>query len=154
MRQILIAILCLISGIAAGGGGTYAYAVNFGLPDGKGPKRPDPSGANKVLAPFKIRAPITYEDGTLATYAVFKIQLVVKEEAAEKAEEKEAFLINAINMRTYKTPLVKSSDGQIADIETFRKVISDASAEALGKGVAANILITDVQPDETGPIQQ
>lgn len=153
MKQIIVIILCLLVGLGAGAGGTYAYALNFGLGDKQGPDRPDPKGANKVLPPFKVRAPITFEDGTLATYAVFKVQLVVKEEAAMKAEEEEAMVINAINMRTFKTPLVKGPDGQIPDVEVFRKIVSAAGTEALGKGVVSNILITDVQPDETGPIQ-
>lgn len=153
MRQILTIILCLLAGIGIGGGGTYAYALNFGLGGKPATNRTDPAGDNKVLAPFKIRAPITFEDGTLATYAVFKVQLVVKAEAAEKAETNEAMVLNAINMRTYKTPLIKGPDGQLPDVETFRKVISEAGSEALGKGVIANILITDVQPDETGPLQ-
>lgn len=152
MKQVMIVILCLLAGLGIGAGGTYAYALNFGLGDETGPKRPDPAGENKALAPFKVRAPITFEDGTLATYAVFKVQLVVKEEAALKAEEEEAKVINAINMRTFKTPLVKGPDGQIPDIESFRKVVAEAGTEALGKGVVANILITDVQPDETGPL--
>jgi hypothetical protein len=153
MKQILIAILCLLAGLGIGGGGTYAYAINVGLGGKPATERPDPAGENKMLAPFKIRAPITYEDGTLATYAVFKVQLVVKAESAEKAETDEALVINAINMRTFKTPLVKTEDGQIPDVEAFRKVIADAGTEALGKGVVANILITDIQPNETGPIQ-
>ena len=153
MKPFVIPAICLIVGLAVGAGGMFIYNGQFGGASEPAPTAPSTlPDESTVLPPFKVRAPIVTSDGTLATYAVFTVQLAVAKDAAESAPEQVPMILNAINMRTYETPLAKGVDGKMPSLRHFHDLVSAAAKPILGQSVLAKVMVTDVSVDETGPL--
>jgi hypothetical protein len=136
--------------LAAGAGGGAGYGVVTLLKPADVPAaRPaaDPDAPLVILPATRVLAPLVFPDGRLAGYAKFSFQLEVAESDAARVTEELPVLLNAINMRTYRTPLARSPDGQIPDLDIFRSIIEAAHREAFGAGIVRRVLIVDALPD-------
>jgi len=153
MKSIIIPVACLIAGLALGAGGMFFYELQFGDAPAKATAAPSPSPEDSEILPaFKIRAPIVADDGTLANYVVFTVQLAVAKTAAETAPEQLPMILNEINMRTYEAPLAQGADGRMPSIKLFRDIVSAAAKPILGQGVLTNVMVTDVVVGQTEPL--
>jgi hypothetical protein len=110
------------------------------------PAAPDPAGPAVFVPAGKVLTPLVSKDGRLAGYESFKVELEVNADRAEDVQARLPLLLNAINMRTYRTPMAAGPDGLLPNIATFRKVVMEAAEEAFGKGVVRRAAITEATP--------
>src|SRR4051812_33338911 len=117
--KILLPAAALLGGLAAGGGTAYATAQFLGLHRQKAVET-----ADTVFIPTgPIMAPLVFADGRLSGYVSFQVQLEVDSDRSEELKTRMPLLLDAINMRTYKTPMASGPDGMLPSLETFRTVV-------------------------------
>ena len=141
MRKFLLLLTISIAGLGVGGGAAWGTSLLLGPPAPS-----DSLGAAAFVPVGKVLAPLVFKDGRLSGYVSFKVELEVEADAAESLQARLPLVLNAINMRTYKTPMAAGPDGLLPDIGMFRKVVMEASEEAFGKGVVRRVAITEARP--------
>ncbi|MBU3078639.1 hypothetical protein [Sphingomonas quercus] len=142
MKKILLAIAALLLGTGLGGGAAFGTSKLLGGKPLHKPAEPEP-----VFVPTStILAPLVAEDGKLSGYAQFEVQLQVAATRVDQVTQRMPLLLNAINMRTYRSPMAVGPDGMVPDLELFRSIVMDAANEALGKGVVRRVAVTQAQP--------
>jgi hypothetical protein len=141
MRKLFLLLTVSIAGIGIGGGAAWGTSMLVG------PVAPADSHGEAAFVPAgKVLAPLVFKDGRLSGYVSFNLELEVDADAAETVQAQLPLLLNAINMRTYKTPMAAGPDGLLPDIAVFRKVVMDAAGEAFGKDVVRRAAITQATP--------
>ena len=148
MKKVLLLILALVGGTAVGGGAAYGTSLIAG-PREHAAADADAGKAdeNTAFVPTsKILAPLVMADGRLAGYVSFEVQLQVPADKADFVTQRLPLLLNAINLRTYRTPPAAGPDGMLPDIAAFRTVVMAAAPEASGAGVVRLAAITQAQP--------
>lgn len=142
VKKILFSAFVLALGGGIGGSAAFGVAkVLGGGPLFKPAPIPDafvPIGA--------VLAPLVYPDGRLAGYASFEVQVAAKGEKKELVTNNVPLLLNAINMRTHRTPLASGPGGQIPKLDAFRKVVMDAALEVYGPGVVTRAAVMKAAP--------
>jgi hypothetical protein len=140
MNKLLGAALALVLGV--GVGGCSAYAVGYIWDNHEQWAAPKvefvPMGA--------VMAPLVFEDGRLSGYASFEIELEVPSGQAEMVKTMRPVLLNAVNLRTYRTPMASGPDGLVPNLETFRAVVAKAAAETYGKDMVRRVAVTQASP--------
>ena len=91
-------------------------------------------------------APLVSAEGKLAGYASFEVQLEVTGGRGALVTQRMPVLLNAINMRTYRAPMAAGPGGLVPNLEVFRRIVMDASVEALGKDVVRRVAVTQASP--------
>jgi hypothetical protein len=145
LGKILMPLAAIVGGLGAGGGTAYAMAKYLGLK----PAHAAAAAAevDTVFVPTgPILAPLVFPDGRLAGYASFQVQLEVETDRGEEIKERVPLLLDAINMRTFKTPMASGPDGVLPSLETFRKVVDQSAREALGAGAVKKTVIVAASP--------
>lgn len=145
MKKVLFLLATLIAGLGAGGGAAFATVSIMG------PAKPGAHAAADTTPPSfvdggKVLAPLVFADGRLSGYVQFHIQLEVPQDQVESVTARLPLLLHAINMRTFKTPMAAGVDGQLPDVEAFRKVVMASAPEAFGAGVVKKVAITAATP--------
>ncbi|WP_242148641.1 hypothetical protein [Sphingomonas sp. BAUL-RG-20F-R05-02] len=144
MKKILIPLLMVIGGIVFGAGGGYA-AMLFLKPQAAHAK-----GAAPVATVFvpagKILAPIVASDGKLSGYANFDVSLEVLQDKSAEVTEKLPLFLNAVNMRTYRSPMASGPQGVLPDLKVFETVLMAAAGEALAKDGVKRAIVTAAAP--------
>lgn len=142
MKKIFVSVVALVLGVGVGGSAAFATAKMLnGEPLYKPAPVPDmfvPTGG--------VLAPLVDEKGRLVGYATFEMQLEVPAEKGKLVADTVPVLLNAINMRTYRTPLAAGPNGQIPRLDAFRKVVVDAATEVYGKGVVRRVAVVKAAP--------
>jgi len=139
MKKILLPILVLLAGAAVGGAGAYGTTVVIGVRD--------PGAMKTVFVPTgSILTPLVDPDGRLSGYVSIEAGLEVPEKHAEQIESRLPLLLNAINMKTFRTPIASGKDGLIPNLEGFRRVVHQAAAETFGKDVVVRAVVTKASP--------
>ena len=141
MRKFLLLLCVSIAGLGIGGGAAWGTSMLLG------PAQPSDSFGEASFVPAgKVLAPLVFADGRLSGYVSFNLELEVRADQAESVQARLPLLLNAINMRTYKTPMAAGPDGMLPDLSVFRKVVLEAAAESLGKDVVRRAAITQATP--------
>jgi len=141
MRKLLLLLSVAIAGLGVGGGAAWGTSMLLG------PAAPaDSHGAAAFVPAGKVLAPLVFKDGRLSGYVSFKVELEVDADAVETVAARLPLMLNAINMRTYKTPMAAGPDGLLPDLGMFRKVVIEAADEAYGKGVVRRVALTEATP--------
>ena len=144
MKKVLFLLATMLAGLGAGGGAAYATVSIMG------PAKPGHAEVEQAPPSFvdggKVLAPLVFADGRLSGYVQFQIQLEVPTDKTEFVTPRLPLLLHAINMRTFKTPMAAGPDGQLPDVEQFRKVVMSASSEAFGAGTVRKVAITAATP--------
>ncbi|MBB5685229.1 hypothetical protein [Sphingobium boeckii] len=139
MKKIVIWGASLMLGMSAGG--ATAYSAGW-LTDGALLPAADP-----VFVPTgPVLAPLVFSDGRLAGYASFEVQLEVINGEDAMVKERVPLLLNAINMRTHRTPMASGPDGLVPNLEAFRTLVMQAAQEVYGPGVIGRAAITQATP--------
>lgn len=147
MKKILFLLIVLLAGLGLGGGAAFATMLVLGPNHAQ---KDAPEAADSVKTSFvptgKVLAPLVFPDGHLAGYVQFEIQLEVAQDKSEFVTDRLPMLLHAINMRTYRTPMAAGPDGMLPDLETFRKVVLQASQEAFGAPIVRKVAVTAASP--------
>jgi hypothetical protein len=93
-----------------------------------------------------IVAPIVTTDGSLSGYGNFEMQLEVLPEDSEELGARMPLLLNAINLRTYRTPMAAGRDKILPDLDTLSRLVMEAAPEAFGKGKVLRAVVTSARP--------
>jgi hypothetical protein len=152
MKPPLAYLIVVLVAAGAGAGGAYgvvAYLKPPAVATAGKPADPaaDPDEPLVILPASRVLAPLVFPDGRLAGYANFSFQLEVAEKDAARVTEDMPVLINAINMRTYRTAMARDPDGQIPDLDILRRTIEAAHREAFGAGIVRRVLVVDAMPE-------
>jgi len=142
VKKLLLPLAVLVAGLGAGGGAAVAARHVLGPPAPRAPKV-EPKA---FVAAEKIVAPLVLPDGRLAGYVGFDAALEVSASAEARVTAELPLLLNAINMRTYRTPLASGPDGSLPDIRVLRRVVMESAAEGLGRGTVSRVAITRAEP--------
>ncbi|HUD95489.1 hypothetical protein [Sphingobium sp.] len=140
MKKLLGALLALPLGV--GVGGASAYGVGMFYPDG----RQEPENITEFVPTGTMMAPLVFADGRLAGYVSFEVQLEILKGEGENVKARLPLLLNAVNMRTYRTPLASGRDGLIPNLDTFRKLVVEAAREIYGSDIVRSAAVTQASP--------
>lgn len=143
MKRTLLLLGCLISGAVTGGGA--ALAVGAFVTPSPAPAVAE-SGPLRFVKVGSVLAPLVFEDGQLAGYASFELQLHVPEDAAEDVTARIPLLLHALNLQTYRTPLAAGPGGQLPDLAAFRRLVARSSDSVFGRGTVRQVAITNARP--------
>ena len=139
MNRILVWSASLALGMGAGGAAALGADR---LLDGSLIAAPQP-----VFVPTgAVLAPLVFQDGRLAGYASFEIELEVMQGKAALVKEQVPLLRNAINMRTHRTPMASGPDGLVPDLKGFQRLVLEAAQEVFGAGVVRRAAIVQATP--------
>lgn len=139
MKRIAIWGVSLFLGLGVGGAAAYGAGQYMS----GGPILP----AAPVFVPTgPVLAPLVFSDGRLAGYAAFEVQLEVMDGKGDLVKAKVPLLLNAINMRTHRTPMASGPDGLVPNLDVFRKLVMQAAEEVYGPGVVSHAAITQATP--------
>ncbi|MFC3215265.1 MULTISPECIES: hypothetical protein [Novosphingobium] len=144
MKRAAFGLVAIVAGLGIGAGGAWGVLQYFPqqLPHHKASRK----GPTEFVPPVQMLAPLVFPDGRLAGYANFEIQLEVSEGAGEDVGTTMPLLMNAVNLRTYRTPLASGKDGLVPGLEPFRRVVMEAAAEVYGKDVVRSVAVTRASP--------
>lgn len=148
MLRKILPLIVLVVGLAAGGGAAYGTRLWLG-DGGTAPKQAAVAEIATTISfvpSGKMLAPIVTADGHLAGYASFEVALEVADDKVEFVTARLPLLFDAVNMRTYRTPMASGPDGMLPSVATFRDLVSESATKAFGKGVVRRVAITQVQP--------
>lgn len=140
MKRILLVPALLVLGIAVGGGSAYGVAML------RAPQSQQTVTDGAFVPTGPVLAPLVLEDGRLAGYTSFEVELEVPADQAEFVAARMPLLLHAINLRTFRSPLASGPDGMLPNVEQFRAVVMTAAPEAFGKGVVRRAAITRADP--------
>jgi hypothetical protein len=139
----------LIAGLGVGGGAAFGVGQLLPAPDA-GPAKPkSPVEEEANLAFIKtevVLVPLVFPDGRLAGYTSIDAALQVPADQAEALKARMPLLLHAINLQTFRTPLAAGPDGQLADLEGYRKIVAAAAPKAFGAGVVRKVAIIQANP--------
>jgi hypothetical protein len=139
----LLPVAAILAGLGAGAGTAYATAMWLGLKHEKAA----PAKVETVFVPTgPVMAPLVFPDGRLSGYVSFQVQLEVETEQGEEITKRVPLLLDAINMRTYKTPMASGPDGMLPNLSVFRTVVEQAASVAFGPGVVKKVVIMQAAP--------
>lgn len=140
MRKIVAAALLLPLGLATGGAAAFGTGLLLG------DHRTAASEATVFVPTGQILAPLVFGDGRLAGYVAFEAQLEVPASQGNAIKERLPVLLNAINMRTYRTPMASGPDGLLPSIQAFRRVLLESAAETYGRPNIRRVAVTQATP--------
>jgi hypothetical protein len=144
VKPALLAPILLTAGLGLGGG--TAYGVHTLLPPAAGAPAKPKAETTSFTPTGKILAPLVLADGRLSGYVSFEVQLETGETDVEFVTARMPMLLNAINMRTFRTPMAAGPDGMLPDLEQFRRVVMVAADEAFGPRMVRRAVITQATP--------
>ncbi|MCJ8158675.1 hypothetical protein [Sphingomonas sp. LaA6.9] len=139
MKGLLVSALVLTLGMGVGGGAAFGTSMMLGA-------RPQSYESTEFVPTGTVLAPLVFADGRLSGYVSFEVQLEVPSSAREDVEARLPILLNAINMRTYRTPMASGRDGLIPSLTAFRKVVVEAANETYGKDMVRRAVVTQASP--------
>ena len=147
MKKALTIPLLAITGIAVGGGAAYGVQQLF-PPQAKAAAHP------KIVKAFvptgKLLAPLVSADGRLAGYVTFELQLETEETDVDYVTARLPLLLDAVNMRTFRTPMATGPDGILPDLAVLRKLVLESAATAFGPKVVHRVVVMQAAPASSG----
>lgn len=149
MKKALLIPLVTVLGLGLGGGAGWGAIQLLGPAPGATADHaaePERKVETVFLPTGPLTAPIVTTDGDLSGYAVFELQLEVETEGAEHLGGQMPLVLNAINLRTFRTPMAAGKDKILPDLDVMSHVAMEAAAEALGKGKVKRAVVTSAKP--------
>lgn len=144
MKRALTLLGIVAGGILTGGGAAVTVAQL--RPAGQAAVAPEEQGPLQFVDAGAVLVPLVFEDGQLAGYVSMEVQLQVDAGDAEAVTARLPLLLHAINLQTYRTPLAAGPDGQLPNLEAFRRVVAIAATEAFGQSKVRRVAITGTRP--------
>lgn len=145
MKRALLIPLALVGGLAIGGGA--AFGVSLVAPSHDAAETPaEDVVETEFVTTGPVLTPLVFADGRFAGYVAIEAQLEVPIAEAEPVRLRMPLLLHAINMQTFRTPMATGPDGQIPDLEAYRRLVLAAAPKAFGAGVVRRAAITQARP--------
>lgn len=146
MMKMLIPLVLGIVGLGVGAGSAELTRMLFPPAAGPAEAKEKPLEQTAFVSTGKVVAPLVYSDGRLSGYVSIEMSLQVDPERSEELAARLPLLLNAINMRTYRTPMTSGRDGMLPNLGVFKKLVMEASVEAFGKGAVRRVAVTQAVP--------
>lgn len=146
MKTAPLAAIIIVAGLALGGGASYATMLVLAPPGTKETAKPLEPAAPTFVSTGKIMSPLVTPNGRLAGYVQFEAMLETAPEQAEFVKMRLPVLLNAVNMRTYRTPMTSGPDGMLPNLDVFRGLMLASTVEAFGTGRIKSIAIVQATP--------
>lgn len=147
MKTLPLAVIVVLAGLAAGGAASFATSLVVGASrHAAAPRQAEQLPLPTFVPTGKILAPLVFPTGRLAGYVSFEVELQIADDEQEFVKARLPFLLHAINMRTYHTPMTSGPDGMLPDLAVFRAVVTAAATEAFGVGVVKRAAIVQAAP--------
>lgn len=146
MKPALILPILLIAGIGVGGGAAFGLRQLLPPPAAASQAEARPKMETAFVPTGKILAPLVSPDGRLAGYVSFEVQLETADSDVEFVTARLPLLFDAINMRTFRTPMTSGPGGMLPELAVFRKVVMASAAEAFGGKVVKRAVIMQATP--------
>lgn len=144
MKRPLLLVLMITGGIVLGGGAGWA-ASQF-LDPGLITKAEPVKEVTAFVEVPRMLAPLVDSEGRLLGYNRFVVQVEVPASEADALRQKVPLLQDAINMRTFRTPMAAGPDGLRPNLDVLRSTARAAAEQVYGKAVVRRVLITEAQP--------
>jgi len=140
MKKPLISALVLLLGLGTGGAG--AVATSLVMAD-----RHAQAAKESLFVPTgPIIAPLVFPDGRLSGYVTFEAQVEVASDKVDSVRKQLPLLLDAVNMRTYRTPMASGPDGLVPGVDAFRRVLLDAAIQTFGRETIRRAVVTQAVP--------
>jgi hypothetical protein len=144
MNRSLFLVATVVVGIVLGGATGWA-ASQFLVPMLKPVSKPAQEPTAFLEMP-RMLGPIVDQEGRLMGYNQFIVHVEIQTKSDEDLKQWVPLLQDAINMRTFRTPMAVGTDGQRPNLDMLRQMVRAAAEEVLGKKEVRRILITESQP--------
>ncbi len=140
MKKILFSGLVLILGVGTGGAAAYATSYIIAEQHARADRATDfvPTGP--------ILAPLVFADGRLSGYVLFEAQIEVPSDQSDTVKKQMPLLLDAVNMRTFRTPMASGPDGMVPGVDAFRRVLLDAAIKTYGQAAIRKVVVTQATP--------
>jgi hypothetical protein len=140
MKKMAAIGVLLVLGLGVGGGASLAT-------DALMAERQARAEQKLVFVPTgTILAPLVFPDGRLSGYVSFEAQIEVPSDRSNIVKTQLPLLLDAINMRTYRTPMASGPDGMVPGLDAFRRLLLDAAIETYGKAAVRRVVVTQATP--------
>lgn len=146
MKTALLLPILLVAGVGVGGGAAFGLRQLLPAPAAAQQKAARPKIETAFVPTGKILAPLVSSDGRLAGYVSFEVQLETEESDVEFVTARLPLLMDAINMRTFRTPMTSGPGGMLPDLAVFRKLVMASAAEAFGGKIVKRAVIMQATP--------
>lgn len=147
MKRPLVLILAGVAGLGVGGGAAFGVARVVPGVDKPAAAKPGAEPADtEFVTTGSVITPLVFPDARFAGYVGIEAQLEVAPDAAEAVRARMPLLLHAINLRTFRTPMAAGPDGQMPDLEVYRRIVQDAAPRIFGAGVVRRVAITQARP--------
>ncbi len=140
MTKPLLSALILVLGLGIGGAG--ALATSLVMADQHAQARK----ATLFVPTGPIIAPLVFADGRLSAYVTFEAQIEVSSDQADAVRQQLPLLLDAVNMRTYRTPMASGPDGLVPGVDAFRRVLLEAAIQTFGREAVRRAVVTRATP--------
>ena len=146
MKRPLLLLLAGVAGLGVGGGAALGVA-QLAPPAADGAKaKPQEPVDTEFVTTGSVITPLVFPDARFAGYVGIEAQLEVAPDEAEAVRARMPLLLHEINLRTFKTPMAAGPDGQMPDLETYRRILQEAAPRIFGAGVVRRVAITQARP--------
>jgi hypothetical protein len=142
VKKALVIPLLAVAGVALGGG--TAFGVQRLFPPPAKTARP------KIVPAFvptgKLLAPLVSAEGRLAGYMTFELELQTEDNDVDYVTKRLPLLLDAVNMRTFRTPMASGPDEVLPDLAVLRKLVLEAAASVYGPKVVHRVVVMQAAP--------
>ncbi len=143
MKKVLSIPLLAIAGAAIGGG--TAFGVQRLVPP-PAKTAPRPKIVTAFVPTGKLLAPLVSADGRLSGYVSFELQLETGESDVDYVTKRLPLLLDAVNMRTFRTPMATGPDEVLPDLAVLRKLVLESADSAYGPKVVKRVVVMQAAP--------
>lgn len=143
MKPALLIPIALVAGLGVGGGAAFGVGTFLVPPAEDQAEKPVDT---EFVSTGPVLTPLVFADGRFAGYVAIEAQLEVPLGEAEPVRARMPLLLHAVNLRTFRTPLASGPDGQIPDIERYRRILIESAPKVFGAGVVRRAAITQARP--------
>jgi len=140
MNRFMQLLIVPAAGLALGAAGAFAVHIAEVAQESAALRTTTFVPAGTILLPLVL------PNGRLSGYVNITTQIEVTLAAQEKVRSDMPLLLDAINMRAYRTPLAAGADGQLPRVDAFRKLVLDAAIATFGREGVRRAVVMQVQP--------
>lgn len=140
MNRFMQLLIVPAAGLALGAAGAFAVHIAEVAQESAAVRTTTFVPAGTILLPLVL------PNGRLSGYVNITTQIEVTLAAQEKVRSDMPLLLDAINMRAYRTPLAAGADGQLPRVDAFRKLVLDAAIATFGREGVRRAVVMQVQP--------
>ncbi len=140
MKKIFLSGLILTLGLGAWGAAAHATGAIISE------RRAWAERTTDFVPTGPILAPLVFADGRLSGYVLFEAQIEVPSDRSDTVRKQLPLLLDAVNMRTFRTPMASGPDGMVPGVDAFRRVLLEAAIKTYGAAAIRRVVVTQATP--------